>query len=168
MARMRPGEVAVSFNDLRQLARDTNRPDVEQLIEKLVAHVEAVASEDSFTRLVRDVFETVGEQRGFITEQREFIKEQRGFIVAQQTVLVAATNAMEAIAAGQEKANELAERRLNAQERQQNHDRSMAAMQQTHDQAIQKTRTEKMLVPTISAIVGVVAGALGAFFSSAS
>jgi anion-transporting ArsA/GET3 family ATPase len=163
---MRAGEVAVAFSELRQLARDADRPELERRVDELMGHMEAVGSEDSFTRLVKDVFETVGEQRGFITEQREFIKEQRGFIQSQQTILAAATRAMESLVEVQCKANEIEERKLAALEKQQEHQREMAKLKQSHDQALRKTATEKILVPAISGIVGILTGALGAFLAS--
>lgn len=154
MPRMKTGEVAVAFARIRTEMTMTENPDLVLLVDALQSHMDHATVEDSFTVLVKEVSEKLG-------EQSLLIREQRAFIAAQADLLVRATNAITRLTETQMKAAELEERRQEAQEAEKEHERSLEALKQQHVQAIQTTRVEKILVPAVVALIAFLSGTFG-------
>jgi hypothetical protein len=171
--RLDRGELAVMLSEIQ--------PQFPEHIAKLRGHLDSEQSEDAYLTIIREVSEKMGELRSLVAEQRTFI-------ASQQEVIVTAAASMGRLADEQAKANALEERRQAAEEKrldheaamavakqaheqamassQEEHDLAMARKQKEHDQSMEKTKFEKLLIPTISAIMGVLAGAGGAYFST--
>lgn len=149
MQRLKAGRVAVLFAKIR---RKEHLESAE--LEELESHYEALNAEDAFTRLVREVGETIGEQRGLISAQQQFMQQQ-------SATLEASTGAITRLAEAQAAANEIERQKLEDAKEAKVHRHDMERLTAGHTQEMEKQRLAQIWKPIVGALLGLLTGAFG-------